>query len=717
MIKNLDEAKRVLAEILRMKEGKQQLVQITVEIAKCGDSEARKYLSDARHKILKLASGEYLSPMGKKSASTPNVAPARKKGAPKGKKSASAPNAVPARKMGSPKGRKPPAPSKKKSPGKPKMAPAQAKKKPQKKLPVKKAVPSTRKEPSPSKPEAKDKSTPKAKPKRPVIKAVGGKDSRSRAETGAFENVPPAVEEDEADIPVLPADRILDEDFFSPYENLVDIENLDVMPGPPPKPPPKRVKPSRGALTAKPEPKKPAKVSKGGKAKTPKKKAKKKAKPAPVPVAEKKPTGARAFPLKTPEPPPPPEPEPPAKMDEASPSMVITEPDLFATIRNEIESNDGPDPEAATAAPPGRGPSKRDEPTQTDSPPPAPDPVVKPPQYPRPEGGTREWIRTPREPVKTVFRPVPLPRGKGGKGPKANQENDPPPSAEDIAAPNIVGPSIAPASIPTPENPSPVDSEADRIERIVERRIHVGQGTEVWLPSGKRRRSDTPPAAVDASPSRGTEKQDESGPPETRNEVSGPETSGEVEAPIEEETPIEADVPPRTGAPFEAAPPQEVFTDGEFETIDLFREMFTKAYRNIPPWARGLTMREDPGGVRRALDRAAGLRAEGDESGCRERLSRLYQETLEVKVKHGRTGRKVQQFLETIARRAGWRLGGRKVEKSDLDDGVLAVMVHEPFMSQCRELMGGGTGARDKAPGFLEIVLTSSSRAFRDRKE
>ncbi len=84
-----------------------------------------------------------------------------------------------------------------------------------------------------------------------------------------------------------------------------------------------------------------------------------------------------------------------------------------------------------------------------------------------------------------------------------------------------------------------------------------------------------------------------------------------------------------------------------------------------------------------------------------------------MKVRLGRTGRKVRQFLETIARRTGWVLGGRKVDKEDIDEGVMVVMSHDPAMQECRQLMGGGAEARERAPAFLASILMESSSAFR----
>jgi hypothetical protein len=222
--------------------------------------------------------------------------------------------------------------------------------------------------------------------------------------------------------------------------------------------------------------------------------------------------------------------------------------------------------------------------------------------------------------------------------------------------------------------------------------------------------SETPPESAVVVEEVSSEKEEPPAParPET-------EPPPDIEAEIEAEEMEEA--PKREVLDLDALERRDVFTDREWEILARFRELFSKAYRNIPVWVQGRTLTTDPERISGLLEEAKKRRDGGDEAGCREHLTRLYQEALDVKVRFGRTGRKVRQFLETIARRAGWVLGGKKIEKDDLEEGVMLIMSHEPALEECRQLMGGGADARERAPSFLASILMESSPAFRRRGE
>jgi hypothetical protein len=223
-------------------------------------------------------------------------------------------------------------------------------------------------------------------------------------------------------------------------------------------------------------------------------------------------------------------------------------------------------------------------------------------------------------------------------------------------------------------------------------------------------------AAVEAAPEE--EEEDEAVEVEPVPEEEEEEDAAPAEPAPEEEEEDGAEPEKPEGPAPETAPSVEVeavFTDTEWEVLGRFREMFARAYRNIPPWVVGRTLRENPDKVRTLVDEAEALRGKGDDVGFRDRLSQLYQETLDVKVRHGRKARKVGQFIETIARRAGRTLSGKPVEMADLAEGVLGILSHEPFLEECLALMEGGAEARERAPVFLFSVLLSASPAFRER--
>ena len=70
--------------------------------------------------------------------------------------------------------------------------------------------------------------------------------------------------------------------------------------------------------------------------------------------------------------------------------------------------------------------------------------------------------------------------------------------------------------------------------------------------------------------------------------------------------------------------------------------------------------------------------------------------------------------METIARRAGWRISGKQVDASMVTEAVVGIMIHEPWREECMHLMRGGPGARERAPFFLAEILYEMIPTWRD---
>ena len=60
----------------------------------------------------------------------------------------------------------------------------------------------------------------------------------------------------------------------------------------------------------------------------------------------------------------------------------------------------------------------------------------------------------------------------------------------------------------------------------------------------------------------------------------------------------------------------------------MFRDLFSEAYRNIPAWVVARTYKENSNKVSRLVYEAIRLKDEQDKVGYRERMGKLYQETL-----------------------------------------------------------------------------------------
>ncbi|GEM_PF-3366151 len=639
MIRNIADAKKTLAEILRLKDGKEQIRKLSVQIAMCRDPEARKLLQAAQERILEIQSAGKRKPPGAK----------RPSGTQKPPKAPSPPSRKKVEKRPSP-----PEASEKQAMPRPPSAP-------------------TRKEPPPEKnapsPPPRPRAKPKAKPP-PRPPSRPGKDRRLKAETSSFEKEDQPAEENENDIPLLSADRILDDDFPFPLE---DLDSFDVHPGPPPSPPPKRVKkpPAGIAATGRrtpPSGKDPT-PPKAAPAKPPRKPP---AKPAPAPPtphgkapaqAEKpgKPTPAKG---KSPE-------KPPAKEDD----------DLLSIIRKEIESGET---------------RVRDGKETPSTAPPSPGGPAPPSHAPKAAGGGREAGPFPSgrkaERGRTQFRPVPLPSKKPGKP----RRPTPPP------LPGVTRGPSRPEGEAAPEKKAEAESEILSHEK--------GRETELWIsPEEKRETVVESKSPAEEAPSRPDAEEAAPSP--------APDEEGERETVVESKPPAEEAA---SGEAAEEAPGGEareleemLFSPEGSRTISAFRRMFRAQYRNIPSWVVSRTYVEEPQKVKRLVEEAVEREAQGDDAGYRNRLSKLYEETLTVKIRHGRTGRKVAQFLESTARRAAWRLEGMPVDAGMVEEAQMAVMALAPRLERCRALMRGDGGSFEQAKAFLAEMVRKARGLFR----
>ncbi len=116
-------------------------------------------------------------------------------------------------------------------------------------------------------------------------------------------------------------------------------------------------------------------------------------------------------------------------------------------------------------------------------------------------------------------------------------------------------------------------------------------------------------------------------------------------------------------------------------------------------------LREIRATVSSLVREAVRLRATEDKASFRDCMGKLYQETLAVKVQHGQAGKKVQEYLETVARRAGWQIGDRPLNTDLVEEAVTGVLMSREWLEECLTLMRGGAGSRERSPAFLAEVL------------
>jgi hypothetical protein len=248
MIRNIDDAKTALKEILGMKDGKQQVISITNAIAKSIDPDARKFLSAARERILKLQTDirtRSRGPATKSGLPAVSLGPSKRrvvKSAPSVPPEDSAPTPVKKAPVSPPTEDIAPQPVKK-TPGVPPTEDIAPRPDKRRTLPIprksgttrihraqtsaRKALPSAPSpgpaEPSPAQPTAMKRLAPRT-----------SRAARAKRRTEAFEIADLARDTEE--IPLLPQDRILDEEFLLMFESLEAfvIQGVPVKAGPPP---------------------------------------------------------------------------------------------------------------------------------------------------------------------------------------------------------------------------------------------------------------------------------------------------------------------------------------------------------------------------------------------------------------------------------------------------------------------------------------------------
>ncbi len=230
MIQNIEEAKAVLRQILGLSDGKQQVVRITFEIGKCIDNDARKFLSAARERILRLQ-----AEMKTRKEPAPGAAPVAP--APAAQDTRAFPETAVHARSGPAAARKadePPVPQERKDEAlKPRRVVSRLIPRAGSSGPDKKTVPM-------SVLSADDAGSIGDKPIAP--ESAGARlandpvpiELRARRKTESFEVQGQAGETD--NIPILPEDRILDEEFVLMFESLEKFvaKGISVKPGPPP---------------------------------------------------------------------------------------------------------------------------------------------------------------------------------------------------------------------------------------------------------------------------------------------------------------------------------------------------------------------------------------------------------------------------------------------------------------------------------------------------
>jgi hypothetical protein len=281
MIRNIEEAKAALRDILGLRDGKQQVVQITKAISLSIDQEARKFLTAARERILKLQSRH------KKEETQETVPPSPEQAPPP----TSAPVPPP-----------PPAPPKRietsKAP-RPRARPKDFTIRKTRRVGTRRMTKTSR-TPAPGAPAGGEIETRKFEAMGPKedskeSQAPSGKapvftkrQFRAKRKTEALDASDFGTG-DKEDIPLLPEDRILDEEFILMFESLEKFaqEGISVKSGPPPgtepAPAPKRPAPK----PAQPEPK--------GAEESPPELTRHKTRPAPERIQDAPVTGTAAF--------------------------------------------------------------------------------------------------------------------------------------------------------------------------------------------------------------------------------------------------------------------------------------------------------------------------------------------------------------------------------------------------------------------------------------
>ena len=165
--------------------------------------------------------------------------------------------------------------------------------------------------------------------------------------------------------------------------------------------------------------------------------------------------------------------------------------------------------------------------------------------------------------------------------------------------------------------------------------------------------------------------------------------------------------PPMAAAPDENAP----LPKNEMEVFNLLRTLFNNAYRNVPSSILASAYKENPSEIARLVSEAMAVRDKSS-AAFSDIMGQIYRETLAVKVRHGMLGKKVGEFLETVARRSGWRIGGKAVDSGMLEEACVGIILNDRWKEECVLLMRGGQEARERSPRFLSRILSAMVKGF-----